>query len=96
MYFIIGVDKNTVLAEGYKQPLHKIRSFLGGLRRVELSPPLKMSVSLKYKAYNYQSQQEQIIDVDILVSPNWSDRRDFYEFLRRAKANGAKPEQLFR
>ncbi len=90
-----GVDPDTVLSEGYRTPLHKLRTFLGGLRSVKLQPPLNMSVSLKYKTYD-QQDQELSIDVDVLVSPKWENPADLYDYLRGAKQDGAKPAQLFR
>ncbi len=89
------MDPDTVLSEGYRTPLHKLRSFLGGLRSVMLQTPLKMSVSLKYKTYD-QQDRELSIDVDVLVSPKWENPADLYDYLRKAKQDGAKPAQLFR
>ncbi len=90
-----GVDPDIVLREGYRTPLHKLRSFLGGLRSVQLQPPQKMSVSLKYKTFDQQDRKLSI-DVDVLVSPKWDNPTDLYDYLRKAKHNGAKPAQLFR
>ncbi len=90
-----GVDPDTVLNEGYTMPLHKLRSFLGGLWRVQLQPPLKMSVSMKYKTFD-QQDRELSIDVDVLVSPNWENPADLYNYLQAAKRNGATSNQIFR
>ena len=94
-YIYTGVDPDMVLSEGYRTPLHKLRCFLGSLWRVELKPELKMSVSLKYKTFD-QQDRELSIDVDVLVSPKWENPADLYDYLRTAKHNGAKPDQLFR
>ena len=55
-----------------------------------------MSVSLKYKTYYDQQDRELSIDVDVLVSPKWENPADLYDYLRKAKQDGAKPAQLFR
>ncbi len=89
------MDPDTVLKEGYRTPLHKLRSFLGGLRSVQLQSPLKMFVSLKYKTFDQQDRKLSI-DVDVLVSPKWENATDLYDYLKKAKRNGAKPAQLFR
>ncbi len=93
-YIHTGVDPDMVLREGYTLPLHKLRSFLGGLRSVQLQPPQKMSLSLKYKTFD-QQDRELSIDVDVLVSPNWENPADLYNYLTTAKHNGATSTQLF-
>ncbi len=49
---------------------------------------------MKYKTFD-QQDRELSIDVDVLVSPNWENPADLYDYLRTAKRDGATSTQLF-
>ena len=50
---------------------------------------------MKYKTFD-QQDRELSIDVDVLVSPNWENPADLYNYLQAAKRNGATSNQIFR
>ncbi len=57
---------------GYESYLHKLRSFLGRVPGVVLKESKPHAVSFEYHG----------IDVDLLVSPNWSTPDDLWHFLQ--------------
>lgn len=92
-HYSLDVLPDDVLDDkkGYDLPLHKLRSFLGGLRQVQLKPRLKMAEPLTYTTSEIQ------IEVDILVSPDWQSPKELYDYLKDAKQRkGATASQLFR
>lgn len=65
-----GGKKKT--ATGYESYLHQLRSFLGRVPGVILNESKPHAVNFQYHG----------IDVDLLVSPNWSKASDLWDFLQ--------------
>ncbi len=67
------VDTHTMRYKGFGKWLDQLQTFLEEQPKVAITKRTKFSVQFKFN---------DIIDVDLLVSPYWNNQHDFYDFLR--------------
>lgn len=71
--FNSDVDTHTMRYKGFGKWLDQLETFLERQPKVVITKRTKFSVQFKF---------DDIIDVDLLVSPYWNNQHDFYDFLR--------------
>ena len=69
------IDKDTVIEQGYKAWLKEMKVFL----RQSLGEKFKLD-QLTLHAVQFEYSRK--IDVDLLLSPYWSNPKQLYDFLR--------------